>query len=176
MKTRVLLPLTCVLLSGVCLSQSQGVIYLVRHADRSSIWKHALSRAGEARARCLASTLKDAHISAVFATDIKRTQQTAAPVASEFHLKPEIIPKVNTAELVKRLQQNDDRSLLVVGHSDTLPKIVQQLGAGSIPKFADREYDRLIVVPVLDGNVQRAIVLRYCSSPSDAAGIDRSMH
>jgi broad specificity phosphatase PhoE len=155
----------------------QGVIFLVRHADRASTADDSLlGKAGEERAQCLAKTLKDANISAVFASDYKRTQQTAAPVAAEFHVETRVIPKANTAELVKQVQQHDNKPILVVGHADTLPGIVQALGAGSIPKIESQEYDRLIVIPVTAGKSQPAIILRFCSATTDAAGVDRTMH
>ena len=40
-----------------------------------------LSDAGRARAESLANVLKDAGITAIYATELKRTQQTAAPLA-----------------------------------------------------------------------------------------------
>jgi phosphohistidine phosphatase SixA len=166
----------CGLLLVSEVAHSQGMIFLVRHAERlSSADDSLLSTAGEQRARCLANTLKDAHISAIFATDVKRTQQTAAPVASEFNIQTRIIPKANSAELVKQIEQSDRQPVLVVGHADTLLGIVQQLGAGNMSKFGDREYDRLIVVPVVNGKAQPFTVLRYCFGTSRPAGVDRSM-
>ena len=177
MKTRRLAPMLIVLsVLGANTALGQGAIILIRHADRaSSADDSLLSKAGEQRAQCLATTLKDASIGAVFATDVKRTQQTAAPVAAEFHIETRIIPKANTAELLAELKQSSAKSVLVVGHADTLPDIVQRLGAGSIPRFGEREYDRMILVPMVNGEAQPAITLHYCSGSTDAAGIDRTM-
>ena len=158
-------------------AQSQSVIFLVRHADRaSSADDSLLSARGEERAKCLANTLRDSRIATVFATDVRRTQQTAAPVADKFHLQTKIVPKADGGELVKEVSESDSRPVLVVGHADTLPSIVQQLGAGEIPKFGDREYDRLIVIPIANAKAQPAVILRYCSAISDAADVDKSMH
>jgi broad specificity phosphatase PhoE len=155
---------------------TQSVVFLVRHADRASSAEDSLlSPQGEERAKCLARTLRDAHIATIFTTSVKRTQQTAAPVAEEFHLQANIIAKASSSELVKQVEQSDSRPVLVVGHADTLPGIVQQLGAGEIPKFEDREYDRLIVIPIANGKAQPALTLHYCSAQSDAAGLDPSM-
>lgn len=164
------------MLLGTGAAQSQSVVFLVRHAERaSSADDSLLSPRGEERAKCLAKTLRDAHIATIFATSVQRTQQTAAPVAEQFHLQPKILPKANSGELVKQIEQSDSHPVLVVGHADTLPTVVQQLGAGEILKFEDREYDRLIVVPIASGKPQPAITLRYCSAASDAAGLDPSM-
>jgi len=164
------------MLLGAGAAQTQSVVFLVRHADRaSSADDSLLSPRGEARAKCLANTLRDAHIATIFTTSVKRTQQTAAPAADQFHLQTKILPKANSSELVKEVERSDSRPVLVVGHADTLPSIVQQLGAGEIPKFGDREYDRLTVIPIADGKAQPALTLRYCSAASDAAAADTSM-
>ena len=164
------------MLLGVQAAQTQSVVFLVRHADRaSSADDSLLSAQGEERAKCLAKTLRDAHIATIFATSVKRTQQTAAPVADQFHLQTKILPKASSSELVKQVERSDNRPVLVVGHADTLPSIVQQLGAGEVPKFEEREYDRMIVIPIANGKAQPALTLRYCSVASDAAGTDPSM-
>jgi broad specificity phosphatase PhoE len=173
------LVLSTMILAGSGLLHGQGVIFLVRHADRaSSADDSLLSPAGEQRAECLARTLADAGITKVFATDVRRTQQTAQPVSREFHIETTIIAKSRTAELVSEIKQSDSKPVLVVAHADTLPAIVEQLGAGTIPKFADREYDRLLVIPVSQAQAGQAITLRYCSMPSDSASAQsmRSMH
>src|SRR4051794_5395768 len=65
-------------------SASSGHIYVVRHAEKENENADALSAQGKARAACLATTLKDAKITAVFTSPYARTQQTAAPTADEF--------------------------------------------------------------------------------------------
>jgi len=164
------LVLSTMILAGSGVLYGQGVIFLVRHADRaSSADDSLLSSAGEQRAECLARTLLDAGITKVFATDVQRTQQTAQPVSREFHIETTIVAKSRTAELISEIKQSDNHPVLVVGHADTLPAIVEQLGAGTIAKFGDREYDRLLVIPVTQAKAGQAITLRYCSMPSDSA-------
>lgn len=164
------LVLLTMIIAGPGLLHGQGVIFLVRHAERASTADDSLlSPAGEQRAQCLARTLADAGITKVFATDVRRTQQTADPVSREFHIETTIIAKSGTAELVSEIKQSDSKPVLVVAHADTLPAIVEQLGVGTIPKFGDREYDRLLVIPVTQARAGQAITLRYCSKTSNAA-------
>lgn len=159
------------------IASAQDVIFLVRHADRASSDPDSLlSKAGEARAQCLANVLKDANLKAILTTEFKRTQQTAAPAAAEFHIEPKAIPRANVEELLKELKATRSFPILVVTHSETLPPIVQQLGGGTITQPGTYEYDKLVVVPIHDGKAQPAFILRYCSQPSDAAPTDRSMH
>jgi hypothetical protein len=53
---------------------TQDVIFLVRHADRASSEPDSLlSKAGEARAQCLAQGLNDVALESIDTTEIKRT-------------------------------------------------------------------------------------------------------
>src|SRR5438045_7579771 len=73
------------LLSGlfVTATAAQSTIFFVRHAEKAGGGgdNPDLSEAGRARAESLATVLKDADISAIYTTELKRTQQTAAPLA-----------------------------------------------------------------------------------------------
>ncbi|HUJ27955.1 MAG TPA: phosphoglycerate mutase family protein [Myxococcales bacterium] len=103
------------------------VLFLVRHAEKVDNSKDAaLSAAGEARAQALAGKLADARIGAIFATQYKRTQQTAAPVAEKLKLKMQVHEADDTAGLVKLLEKED--RALVVGHANTLSEIAKAFG------------------------------------------------
>ncbi len=79
---------------------AQHTVFLVRHAERADSSPGTsptmaadpdLSAAGRARADHLAEALKDAKITAIFATEFKRTQQTAAPLAKALGLTVKIV-------------------------------------------------------------------------------------
>jgi broad specificity phosphatase PhoE len=73
----------CFLLASALLSTAtaQSTIFVVRHAEKADATKDPdLSEAGRARAEALAKALRDAKIAAIYATEFKRTQQTAAPL------------------------------------------------------------------------------------------------
>lgn len=153
----------------LAIAQQPETILLVRHADRASNAPDSiLSPAGQQRAECLARTLQPAGISAIYATEMERTQQSAEPLAQGLHIEPTIVPKANTALLLKDLRGDSGKTVLVVGHADTLPGIVEQLGAGKIKPFADQEYDRLIIVPLANGKAGPATTIRYCEAISPA--------
>lgn len=122
---------------------AQEALLLVRHAEKVDNAKDALlSPAGHARAEALAVKLRDAGITAVFATDVERTQQTAAPLAAALHLEVTRHAASDTAGLVKLLRKS--KRALVVGHSNTLPEIAQAYGVKL--SLADDEYDALFVL------------------------------
>lgn len=140
-----------------------ATIILVRHAERSSAMSSdaPLSAAGEERAKALAQMLRDAGVEHIFVTEVQRTQQTAAPLAARLHLKPVVIAQKDTDALLARLRAlEDDETALVVGHTNTAPLIVEQLGGGKIAPIADSEYDRLIVLVTGEGKA-KVVTLRY---------------
>jgi broad specificity phosphatase PhoE len=147
-------------------AQSVRTIYLVRHADKVSDETDALlSDAGHRRAECLANTLADTHIQQIFTSDLQRTQQTAAPLAGQLHLKPVAIPLSRPDKLIEAIRSGKAPNVLVVWHDATLSKILRALGAPEIPPIAHTEYDRFFIL-TLEGNEKhpqtRFTALRYC--------------
>lgn len=132
---------------------AQSTIFIVRHAERADdggqmdmkMKDPDLSDAGHARARRLAQVLRSADIEHVYASEYKRTQQTAAPLAEADHLKIETVPAKDVDELVRRVLAEHGRTL-VVAHSDTIPDILKALGISKDVDIGDMEYDNLFVV------------------------------
>lgn len=155
--------LAVLLLTGLSPCAPAATIILVRHAERNAGMAPdaLLSPRGEERARELARVLKDANIRAIFTTEVRRTQQTAEPTAKEFHLQPAIIPAKDVDTLASRLEAlPDDETVLVVGHANTIPSVVERLG-GSVPAIGDTEYDRLVVVVTRLKEKPAILTLRY---------------
>ena len=119
------------------------VLFLVRHAEKVDNSRDAaLSQAGEARALALADKLRDAGITAIFATGFQRTQKTAAPLAEKLHVKLQVHAADDTAGLVALLKKEE--RALVVGHSNTLPEIAKAFGVKL--EVPDDEFDGLFVL------------------------------
>ena len=150
-------------------AQQGRTIYLVRHADKvSEETDSPLSGAGRARANCLAKTLEDAQIQQIFTSDLQRTQQTAAPLAEKLHLKPVAIPIGRPDDLIEAIRSSKAKSVLVVWHDATLPKILSALGAPEITPIAHTQYDRFFVLTLAgEGKNSKPgfAALRYCDCP-----------
>src|SRR5688572_10118497 len=72
---------------------TKATLIIVRHAEKAGPDGDVpLTDAGHARAAALAHVLRDANISTIFATNLQRTQQTAAPIARALNLTPVIVP------------------------------------------------------------------------------------
>ncbi len=79
------------------------------------------------RAESLAAMLKDAKLTAIFTTEFKRTQQTAAPLAKALGLTVRH-HAVKTAAAQSSKLKAAKGNALVVGHSNTVPDVIKGLG------------------------------------------------
>ncbi len=149
-------PLTAlfVLAAGVLLAlglsflRTPRAIVLVRHAERADSSRDTLlSAAGETRALHLADTLAGLGVRTIYVTEYKRTQQTAQPLAERLGLTPVVVAANNSAALVRKLRRGDSRdAALVVGHSDTLPALIKQLGVSEPVEIRPDEFHHLYIV------------------------------
>jgi broad specificity phosphatase PhoE len=142
---------------------AQKLVFVVRHAERAdggAMQMQAqtdppLSAAGEARALKLAKMLGDAGIQAIFATEYRRTQDTAKPLATKLGLTIRQFPLRDTAALLAALRKDAANDIvLIIGHSNTVPAILKALG-GSDVAIADDEYDNLFVLVPATGAMTR---------------------
>jgi phosphohistidine phosphatase SixA len=157
------LTIVAIFLCQVAAAQASHIIFLVRHAEKTSAEPDApLSAAGQKRAECLVQTLKDSGIKQIFVTDAKRAQQTADPIAKALKLKPSIIPARDVSTLSRSLLYSTGGNQLVIAHSDTLPVIIARLQGGTIKPIGENEYDRLFMVTVVEAAGTPAAMLRYC--------------
>ena len=125
---------------------AQSTIFIVRHAEKADATKDPnLSEAGRARAEALAKTLKDANITAIYATEFKRTQQTAAPLAKALGISVTTLPAKDNAAFIAKLGASTG-NVLVVGHGDTIPDLIKALGISDPINIAENDYDNLFAV------------------------------
>ena len=156
MKPFIALLLVCGLL--VSTAAAQSTIFIVRHAEKAQGDDPDLSETGRARAESLANLLKDATISAIYTSEVKRTKQTAAPLARLLHLEPITVPAKDRDTLVAKLKTSSG-NVLVVGHSNTIPDLTKSLGITTPVTIADNDYDNLFIV-LLEGK-PRLLQLHY---------------
>ncbi|OAZ03623.1 SixA phosphatase family protein [Flavobacterium succinicans] len=102
-------------------------IYLIRHAEKVDNSKNPdLSKAGLERAEHWKTILSQVPLKAVYSTDFLRTVQTASPTATSKNL--EIIkydPKTIDLEQLKKDYKG--QAVLIVGHSNTTPDLVNKI-------------------------------------------------
>ena len=106
-------------------------VYVVRHAEKEhgqGAREVNLSQAGHRRAANLPQALDLPRLTAIYATNRIRTQQTAAAVAEATGLPIQTFAPNDTASVVEAVERHTGEAVLVVGHADTVPMILEELG------------------------------------------------
>jgi broad specificity phosphatase PhoE len=148
-------------------SAAPAVVLVVRHAEKAAqpAGDPPLTAAGRRRAEELvrvvhAWTSTGVPLRALFASEVQRTRQTMQPLASATGLSVSVVNAEDTAALVKRILAIDGGIVVVAGHSNTLPAILQALGGPAGIVIADAEFDRLFAVTT-PGAQADVVALRY---------------
>ncbi|MBF9237646.1 histidine phosphatase family protein [Hymenobacter sp. BT683] len=141
-------------------------IYLVRHAEKDTVNNPkdpALSAVGEVRAIALRKELARRKPVALFTTDTKRTRSTLAPLAAAVKVEPQVYNPRETTTLAQRLRQEYmGKTVVVVGHSNTLIPLIESLGGSSpVEQIGDNEYDYLFTVRITEGALPTVGVQGY---------------
>ena len=140
-----------IFLFGLTAADAVPFVFIVRHAEKATTGGNDpdLSDAGRKRANALARILKNSQITSVFVTEFKRTQETAAPLATAAHLTPTIIPAKDVPALVVKLRALNGNAL-VVGHGNTIPDLVKELGIATPITIPEDDYTEIFVVSLAD--------------------------
>lgn len=141
--------------------QIQWSFYVVRHAERADDGSEdpPLTAEGEQRAQRLAQMLGDAHGVAVYATQFQRTQSTARPTAQVWGVPITAYDgQSEAASLIQSIESaHPQGTILIVGHSDTVPDIVADLCNCQVGPIDDSDFGNLFHVDVgSDGSVLKA--------------------
>ena len=154
-----------------------AVVLVVRHAEKEAAPADdpALTAKGKQRAVELVRVVQTwsaagAPVSALFATEVKRTQQTLAPLAASVGVKVSTVNAKDTAGLVKQILAVDGGIVVVAGHSNTVPALIKALGGPPGIVVGDAEFDRLFAV-IGAGSQAHVVALRYgaASDPANAS-------
>jgi broad specificity phosphatase PhoE len=148
----------------VIAAEPTRTVILVRHAERAggNDPSVGINEAGRCRATVLAGILSGAKVASIYTSELARTQQTAAPLAQRLGIKPEVVPAKDIDALVTKLRaRTEEGTVLVVGHSNTIPAIVERLSGETEPTIGDGEYDRMFVVTLIGASQASVVMLRY---------------
>ena len=146
---------------------AQQAVILVRHAELQGAPmaepKHLpLSEAGEARAKRLATMLKDSDIGAIYVTDFVRTNKTGEPLAQALNKELTTLPKGDPQQLVDRVRKNHgSETVLLVSHSDTLPGLLKAFGLPVEIQIAPEDYSNIFVVIPKPQGAPTLLRMRY---------------
>jgi broad specificity phosphatase PhoE len=172
----------CALAAGaVAYSQRQPptTILLVRHAERQDAppapgecpppglgiqnsTGTSITEAGRERASQLAHVVGEAGVSAIYVSEVCRSQWTAKPLADRANVPVVQLNAADVQGLVSHIRANQrGRTVLVSSHTDRIPQIISALGAPPAAAVADTDYDNLWVVTVPRFGRPRLMLLKY---------------
>jgi len=128
-------------------SQETTTMYLIRHAEKADATADPdLSEAGKARAKQWANWLADKNIAVIYSTPYKRTQQTAQPLAQMFQQQI-ITYNPSEVDLKAMAAKHKGQSIVIVGHSNTIPLYVNRLIKNNqYPDFDEDEFGNIFII------------------------------
>jgi broad specificity phosphatase PhoE len=121
----------------------------------------------------------DAGVGAIVTTHLKRTQATAAPLATKLGIKPvvlvvkrgetaahiaDVVAAVNAARTTKK------GTVLVVGHSNTVPLILKALSGVTVSNICDSQHADLFVLSIVNPRSKDGAKARVIKSTYGDAG------
>lgn len=148
--------------------RNETTVYIIRHAEKMSEQDRDpdLSQRGRERADSLAVALRDSGVNIIITSNLKRTIQTAAPLARLRHISPKIVSIEGSVEghvqrVANEVLKHPGATILVVGHNNTVGKIVEKIGGGHIGDLCADEYSNLIIVSLAKGKPGKILLENY---------------
>lgn len=123
-----------------------------------------LNANGVMRANELARVVEAANVTTIFTSSLKRTKDTAAPLAARLHLAqpPSVVPDLDEFAAGVRAGTFGP-VVLVIGHTNTVPPMIDALVSPQ-PNVTIEGFDNLLVVSLAAGESQ-LVRLRYGAPP-----------
>jgi phosphohistidine phosphatase SixA len=146
-------------------------IIVLRHADKLSPPDDGLEPQGIERAKLLARMLADSGLTVAFCSEFKRTAQTLEPLqerlGSTLSVKSITINGPGGADAhvhdivaaVKSLPA--DTGIIIVTHSNTVDRIVKNLGGGTVKPLEETEFDKLFILVANPPGATGLVKLNY---------------
>lgn len=132
-----------------------STFYLIRHAEKDRTDPNnadpELNQDGLGRAMNWANILDNIPLDALYSTNFERTRMTAAPVSVKQDLDIDYYdPSTMDIETFKK--DNSGLQVLIVGHSNTTPNMVNKLlGEEKYSPLDDTNNGALFIVQIVDG-------------------------
>jgi broad specificity phosphatase PhoE len=144
-------------------------IILVRHAEKMVVPPENkdpdLSVQGEARAKEIARMFGSSGITAIYATQFKRTQQTVKLLADRLRVPVTVVEAKKTSDLVSQIRaRSAGETIFIAGHNNTVPEIIAALGGPSFPIIPETDFDNLYILTIQADGVTKLVHLKYGSA------------
>jgi len=131
-------------------NQELSTYYLIRHAEKQIVNNPnpELTDEGILRAENWAVIFKDIKFDAVYSTDYLRTIGTAQPTAKSQNLDITLYQPTKM-DMKQFLKDTKGKTILIVGHSNTIPAMVNKLiGDEKYKDIEDNNFGNLYIVEI----------------------------
>lgn len=129
------------------------LVVLVRHAERAAepAGDPGLTPAGQQRAEALAQALAGLRVNAIVTTPLRRSRDTAAPLARALGLQPQVVEArrgdaAGHVQAVAEVVGAARGVVLVVGHSNTVTAVLAALGGPALPELCETSFQHAFVL------------------------------
>lgn len=153
--------LVFVLLLTCAISYSQTSTYiLVRHAEKDTTQVGStlmtanpnLNAQGIKRSKKLVKALKAFTIDSIYSTNFNRTIATVTPISQKRNLAIQFYNHKQLKEFANQLKKYDNKTILIVGHSNSTPALVNFLIDKETYKALDESiYNKIFIVKIANG-------------------------
>lgn len=139
------------------------LLILVRHAEKAGGSNPPLTELGQRRAEKLAVMLTGLSLDKVFSTNFERTIQTARPVSEQKKLDIHHYNPRDLEGFVSQVLQEDvGKAILVTGHSNTTPTLVNLfLGEQVYAQIDEGDYNNLFLLLVNEKGDAKVMGLKF---------------
>ncbi|MFT5165398.1 MAG: 2,3-bisphosphoglycerate-dependent phosphoglycerate mutase [Saprospiraceae bacterium] len=142
--------------------QDATIFYLVRHAEKEKGEDPGLTSEGTLRAEKLAKILEPTQLSAIYSTNLKRTINTASPSAGLKNLEINSYDARQQSELVESLISRKGEQFLIVGHSNSIPGLLNLFQKKKVYKdIRESEFDNIYIVMANSKDDCKVIELKF---------------
>jgi broad specificity phosphatase PhoE len=149
-------------------------VIFVRHAETDSAMPTddpPLNARGQQRAELLADFMEDidvvSGVNAIYASDQRRTQETAAPLAKRLNLPVEIADHHDVGGFMDDvLDDHHGEIVLIVSHADTIAPLIDELhGSKRLAPFGPDDFNRVYIVTTPWYGKVKTLLVHYSDPP-----------
>lgn len=149
------------LLIGTTIFAQKSTYIFIRHAEKDTTAQGsttmqanpALSKVGQERANRLIKALKEYSIDEIYSTNFIRTQSTVKPIAKFSKKEIQLYDYKKLKEFSEKLLQETNKTILVVGHNNTTPAMVNLLIKENKFKTLDETvFNQIFIVTIENKN------------------------
>jgi len=145
-------------------------VFLARHAERvirPGVDDPPLTAAGRRRAVMLGRLLRSVDVARVFTTQFLRSRATAESIGVATGAPVETVHSDSSAALARMVRERfHGRTVVIVGHSDSLPNVMAELGWEGAEAIRGWSYDDLVVLEFRGSEPPQILHLHY-GGPAD---------